>query len=155
MDKFLWLAGLGLCLLWLLAHRKRLAEEASEVLQLPALRHDARTWTALDELVLNIARHDVLARWHDEGRQLLLDAPVEDEGIEGGWEMHPDGFGKEIGDRYEQLFSTISAMPRSKRIAVLRSAESRSEQARKNLQSHDVINPDGSVHKFPSWMVYS
>ena len=69
MREVFYLLGFSLLIWWFFARRKIPALEASEMLQLPALRHDERPWTKLDELVLNVARHDVLAQWHSDGRK--------------------------------------------------------------------------------------
>ncbi len=155
MDNSVWLVFLGLVMLWWVTSRKRLAEEAVDVLQLPARRRDDRPMTVLDDLVLEVARHDVLARWHGDGRQLLLDSPVYDLNVEGGWDVISRDFGSEIGERYEQLFLTFCAMPKKKRLAVLSAAKAKSQVARQWFRNADIRHPDGTVHKLPSWMVYS
>lgn len=152
MNNSIWLFGLGLGVFWLFLQKKRLDAEALEALQLPSLRHNDRDWTALDELVLDIARHDVFARWHNDGRTLFLDTPEYDDNVEGGWRLTVSEFGIEIGDRYEELFPELCAVPRSKRKKVLRAAEAKSLEARKKFREMEIRHPDGTIHKFPSWM---
>ncbi len=73
MSMYAWLGIIGFIgYIW---WKGRMEASADEALQLPALCHDDRDWTPLDQLVLDIARHDELARWHAEGRQLFRDAP--------------------------------------------------------------------------------
>jgi hypothetical protein len=155
MHNSVWLVAVGLIMLWFFIHKARLAAEATEVLQLPWLLHDDEPWTRLDELVLDVARHDVLARWHRDGRQLFLDTPIYDSGVEGGWEVLVDDFGKDITDRYEQLFQTLCALPKKKRNAVLRAAEAKSLEARLEYRNMEIRHPDGTVHEFPSFMICS
>ena len=155
MNNFIWLIGLCLAIWWLFSRWRRPGVEASEALQRPALRHDELPWTKLDQLVLNVARHDVLALWHSDERQLWLDTPVYDVNVDGGWNVTSDDFGQDIGNRYEQLFPVLCAMPSKQRNAVLRAAEAKSREARLKVRDVEIRHPDGTVHEFPSWMIHS
>ena len=154
MNNMAWLLPIGLIILWFFAHRKKLATEALDVLELDSGCND-RGWTSLHELIMDVARHDVLARWHRGGRELLLASSEYQERIDGNWDVTVDKFGREIGDRYDQLFQVMCALPKKKRNAVLRAAKEKSSEARQKFRNIKIQHPDGTDHQFPSWMTES
>ena len=153
MGGYVWLAVVGfVAYMWWSDRQKTKVREATEALQQPALRDDERDWTELDQLVLDVARHDELARWHAEGRQMFRDTPVRSRDVDDGWEVFVDEWGSNITGRYEQLFPELRMLSRKKREAVLHVAMEKSAAARANLRLMKIANPDGSVHELPLWM---
>lgn len=122
-----------------------------EAIQEPSLNTDA-DWTLLDELAIDISRHESLARWYAQGRQIFRDAPLKDVNVEGGWEVFCDEFGEDIPENYERIFQEIRGLKPRERARRLRAAEKLSVSARGAYNAKPIILPDQSTFSFPAWM---
>src|SRR5713101_411771 len=93
---FVWI-GLGIFIVHLVLkdQRTKKAERAAEAVQEPSLSSDDSNaeWTRLDQIALDIARHETLALWHADGRPIFRDIPVKDISVEGGWNFFCDDWG--------------------------------------------------------------
>jgi len=135
---------------WSIRHDQKI-ERRAEAIQEPSLNTDA-DWTLLDELAIDIARHESLARWYAQGRPLFRDTPVVDRNVEGGWEFFCDEWGDDIPENYEKIFYKIRGMRPGERARLLKIAEKQSASARASCNAYPIILPDQSKASLPSWM---
>ena len=147
---WLFLGAFVVYMVWKIRREQKL-ERNAEAIQEPSLNTDA-DWTLLDELAIDIARHESLARWYAQGRTLFRDTPVADSNIEGGWDVFCEEWGADIPENYEKIFYEIRGLRPRQRARRLKIAEKQSAPARAACNAKPIILPDQSKKTLPSWM---